>query len=68
MAVINIGPKSVSYYVHKSLLAQHSEYFDRAFSGTWKEAQEGVVTIDDVDCDTCMWSYARLTVRMLTFW
>jgi hypothetical protein len=41
------------FYIHRSLLVEHSEYFQKAFNGPWKEAQEGVVTLEDVDCNTC---------------
>jgi hypothetical protein len=57
MAIVKVGQDKVPYYVHKAMLVQHSEYFDRAFKGDWKEAQEGVVTLEDIDCQTCMSFY-----------
>lgn len=53
IVIIKIGPDSVPYHVHKSLLSHHSAYFDRAFKGNWREAEDGVVTLEDVDCSTC---------------
>ena len=51
--IVEIGRERVKYYVHGPLLAQHSEYFKGALNGSWKEAQEGVVSLEDVDCETC---------------
>ena len=53
MAIIKIGPEQVPYHVHKALIAQYSEYFDRAFKGDSKEAKEGIVTLEDITCHTC---------------
>ena len=50
------------YHVHKTLLEQQSEYFDRVLNGNWQEPYEGVVTLDDVDCNT----YALVTFRLST--
>ncbi|KAF2035346.1 hypothetical protein EK21DRAFT_54309, partial [Setomelanomma holmii] len=47
---VNIGPYKVKYAIHKALLTEYSEYFKRALNGQWKEAQEGVVSLDDVKC------------------
>jgi hypothetical protein len=49
---IEVGPERTQYFVHPSLLAQHSEYFKRAMNGSWKEAEERVIRLDDVDCET----------------
>lgn len=35
------------------LLHEHSEYFKRALNGSWKEAEDKVVCLDDVDCGSC---------------
>jgi hypothetical protein len=50
---IGVGPGRTQYSVHPGLLAQHSEYFKRALYGPWKEAEERVIKLDDVDCQTC---------------
>ncbi|KAH7345949.1 hypothetical protein BKA66DRAFT_576754 [Pyrenochaeta sp. MPI-SDFR-AT-0127] len=52
LIVVEVGTTKTKYYVHRSLLIEHSEFFKKALSGQWKEAQEGVVTVDDVDCST----------------
>jgi hypothetical protein len=53
IVVIKIGPDSVPYYVHKSLLSDQSAYFDRAFKGKWREAEESIAMLENVDCFTC---------------
>lgn len=50
---MEIGPQKKNYYIHKALLMQHSEYFRKALQGPWKEAEEGVVRLDDVDYCAC---------------
>lgn len=35
--------------MHKSLLAFHFEYLRKALQGSWKKAQEGVVTLQDIE-------------------
>ncbi|KAH7094575.1 hypothetical protein FB567DRAFT_600179 [Paraphoma chrysanthemicola] len=47
--IIEIGPDRKKYYIHKALIVHHSEYFRKALQGTWKEAQEGVVRLEDVN-------------------
>jgi len=43
----------VKHYIHKVLLEEHSEYFQKALNGPWKEAEDKVVILDDVDCHSC---------------
>lgn len=43
-----IGPDHEKRYIHKALLVHHSEYFRKALSGPWKEAEEGIVRLEDV--------------------
>jgi len=31
----------------------HSEYFDKALKGEWREAREGVVVLEDVEPAVC---------------
>lgn len=50
--VLEIGPDRKTYYIHKALLSQHSNYFRKALQGPWKEAEEGVFTLDDVELST----------------
>jgi len=53
VVVVKVGPNSVQFHVHKPLLMHHSEYFRKALSGSWKEAEENVVTLKDVEPETC---------------
>ncbi|KAF2833633.1 hypothetical protein CC86DRAFT_12548 [Ophiobolus disseminans] len=49
IVIIKVGPDGVKYHFHKSLLVHHSEYFRKALSGPWKEAEGDLVTLDDVE-------------------
>jgi hypothetical protein len=53
MAIVEVGATKTKYHIHRALLITHSEYFKKALSGPWKEAQEGIVTPEDIDCETC---------------
>ncbi|KAF2035560.1 hypothetical protein EK21DRAFT_53931, partial [Setomelanomma holmii] len=46
---VEIGADRTKYHVHKALISRHSEYFEKALKGSWNEAQEGVVWLEDVD-------------------
>ncbi|KAH7094591.1 hypothetical protein FB567DRAFT_574567 [Paraphoma chrysanthemicola] len=46
---VKVGSESKIYHIHKPLLIHHPGYFRNALRGSWKEAQEGVVTLADVD-------------------
>ncbi|KAH7084926.1 hypothetical protein BKA63DRAFT_498491 [Paraphoma chrysanthemicola] len=48
MVIVEIGPNRMKHYVHKALLQYHSEYFRNALRGPWKEAMDGVVSLEDV--------------------
>ncbi|KAJ4361300.1 hypothetical protein N0V95_002002 [Ascochyta clinopodiicola] len=72
VVAIEVGPERVKYYVHKALLEEHSEYFKKALSGPWKEAEEKNVCLDDVECNTFEvfvdWLYARKLPAEHTDW
>lgn len=53
MVVVQIGPAKVKYDVHKALILYHSEYFAKALTGPWVEAEQRVVSLDEVDVDEC---------------
>lgn len=53
VATIEVGPHRKKYYIHEALLAHYSEYFRKALRGPWKEAEEGVVRLEDVDHRAC---------------
>jgi hypothetical protein len=57
IVTVKVGTDSVEFHVHKALLVRHSEYFKNALNGSWEEAKENVVTLDDVDSGTCALSY-----------
>jgi hypothetical protein len=46
-----IGPEHTPYYLHRDFLMHHSGYFKKALAGPWKEAEERVVTLSDVDVE-----------------
>lgn len=46
---LEAGPDRRRYDVHKALLVHHSGYFRNALKGPWKEAEEGVLTLEDVE-------------------
>ncbi|KAF1358717.1 hypothetical protein EJ07DRAFT_122576 [Lizonia empirigonia] len=49
IVIVKVGPSHRKYYLHKALVLFHSEYFRKALQGSWKEAQEGVVRLKDVE-------------------
>lgn len=53
VVAVEVGRERVKHFVHKALLEEHSEYFKKALSGPWKEAEEESVCLDDVKCSTC---------------
>lgn len=53
VVAVEVGPERVRHFVHKALLEEHSEYFKRALNGSWKEAEDRVVCLDNVDCGSC---------------
>ncbi|KAI4954278.1 hypothetical protein J4E91_001988 [Alternaria rosae] len=62
-AIVEAGDTKTRSHVHRWLLVQNSEYFKKALSGRWKETQDGVVTLEDVECSTCEWRTFWRTVR-----
>ncbi|KAI2485654.1 BTB domain containing protein [Pyrenophora tritici-repentis] len=68
LVIVEVGAEKTKYTVHRSFLTEHSEYFRKALTGSWKEAQEGVVTLEDVDCDGFNifvdWMYTRKLPRI----
>ncbi|KAI8934195.1 hypothetical protein NX059_008944 [Plenodomus lindquistii] len=45
--IVKVGAKAKTYTLHKKLLTFHSGFFRGAFSGTFKEATEGVVSLKE---------------------
>jgi hypothetical protein len=54
IVTIEIGAHRKRYCVHKALLMHHSEHFRKALQGPWKEAREGVVTLEDIEPAVCI--------------
>jgi hypothetical protein len=52
--LIKVGPEGRQFHVFKSLLIRYSDYFQAALrsSGTFKEAEDGIITLPDVDVET----------------
>ncbi|KAF2872412.1 hypothetical protein BDV95DRAFT_606028 [Massariosphaeria phaeospora] len=46
---VGTGTEKTKYRPHKSFLIHYSEYFRKALSGSWKEAEDGVITLEDVE-------------------
>lgn len=51
--IVEIGPDRKKYVLHGAFLKYHSEYFRKALKGQWKEAQDKVITLDDVEPGVC---------------
>ncbi|UPX17197.1 uncharacterized protein EKO05_0007566 [Ascochyta rabiei] len=52
MVTVILEPQYKVYKVYKALLVKHSEYFKKALMGPWKEAEDRVVRIEDVESYT----------------
>jgi hypothetical protein len=53
VVIVEIGAERKKYCIHKALLVHHSKYFNGALRGSWKEAREGLVTLEDVEPAAC---------------
>ncbi|KAJ4400907.1 hypothetical protein N0V91_008286, partial [Didymella pomorum] len=49
---------NTKYKVHEALLIEASDYFKKALTGLWKEADEDVIHLTDVET-AVSWLYAR---------
>jgi hypothetical protein len=49
VVILKAGPDQSQFHIHKALLVHHSEYFRKALNGLWKDAEEGVIKIEDVE-------------------
>lgn len=52
IVTILVGPDHVKFEIHKALLCHRSAYFKGALTGRFKEAREGIVTLEDEDPET----------------
>jgi len=53
VVIVEVGPERKQYHLYKALLTHHSEHFAKALTGNWKEADEGVIRLLDVEEQTC---------------
>jgi len=53
--IVEIGITLKKYLLPRATLSYYSEYFQKALSGPWKEAEEGFIRLDDVEISTCKW-------------
>ncbi|KAF3039135.1 hypothetical protein E8E12_002086 [Didymella heteroderae] len=53
MATVVIGPSASTYLVHKVLITHHSEYFSKALSRPWMEAEDLIVVLAGVGEEEC---------------
>ena len=51
--LVEVGEDRKKYFIHKDLLAYHSEYFVAALKGPWHEAREKNFLLEDVGVDAC---------------
>jgi hypothetical protein len=51
--VVELDEPGTKYYIEKSLLTDHSEYFRKALRGPCRKSEESLVRLDDVSCITC---------------
>ncbi|KAF2625387.1 hypothetical protein BU25DRAFT_346330, partial [Macroventuria anomochaeta] len=52
VVAIEVRPEWVKHFMHNALLEEHYNHFRRALNGSWKEAEEKTVCLDDVECST----------------
>ncbi|KAH7417457.1 hypothetical protein BKA64DRAFT_769422 [Cadophora sp. MPI-SDFR-AT-0126] len=48
---LHVGPKRKAFLVHKKLICQSVDYFDKAFNSSFKEGAEGVMYLSDDNQD-----------------
>jgi hypothetical protein len=49
--IVKVGDQQKKYTLHTKLLAYHSGYFHGALSGNFKETEDGIIVLSDVDTD-----------------
>lgn len=52
LVTVKVGPQQQQYRIHQTLITHHSEYFRIVFNGSWKEADENSVTLEDIELAT----------------
>ncbi|KAH0369043.1 hypothetical protein KCU65_g3532, partial [Aureobasidium melanogenum] len=51
LVTIEVGPEKKAFAIHKDVLCFYSDYFRAAFNGSFKEANEGKLSLPDEDAD-----------------
>ncbi|KAF2499687.1 hypothetical protein BU16DRAFT_615084 [Lophium mytilinum] len=49
IVTVNAGPDAEPFHIHKNLITHWSRYFHNAFKGGFRETEEEVITLDDVE-------------------
>lgn len=49
MVTIRVGVETAPFHVHYKMITHHSPYFRSAFDGSFKEAHNKSIKLDDVD-------------------
>ncbi|KAJ9643107.1 clathrin associated protein complex medium subunit [Coniosporium tulheliwenetii] len=67
IVTINVGPNARPFHIHRAPLCRWSEYFRGAFEGSFREAEEKALTLDDVSVKTFVafteWLYMRALIQ-----
>ncbi len=53
MVTIILQPQDIKYTVHRAVLIEKSEYFKKALTGPWAEAEERIFRLEDIEENTC---------------
>jgi len=49
MITIDVGPDHQKYRIYKELISYYSEYFRNALKKPWKEADDRIVELPDIE-------------------
>jgi hypothetical protein len=63
--LVEVGSEKPQLRIYKSLLTHHSEYFQKALNGPWKEASERVVKLEYFECSVFDISVNRIYAKTL---
>ncbi|KAL8706526.1 MAG: hypothetical protein Q9201_000458, partial [Fulgogasparrea decipioides] len=51
LVTVYVGPEEYPFYFHKGRLCEHSSYFEKAFHGSFKEAANGSILLEEDGID-----------------
>ncbi|KAF2256677.1 hypothetical protein BU26DRAFT_412709, partial [Trematosphaeria pertusa] len=70
--LVKVGPAQTKYTVQKAFLSHYSEYFRNALNGSWKEAEEGTIVLNEVETGVFNlfvdWIYTQKLLEYPTDW